>query len=1031
MSATLDLSGYKLTFDDEFNQFNRYDGNTGRWKTWYYFGGRSLPSNGELEYYSDASVGVNPFSIHNGVLDITAAPSADPWQTGGLPYTSGLITTEPSFSQTYGYFEMRAKLPAGKGLWPAFWLLPVDKSWPPEIDALEAFGNQPGRYHYGAISNDPSSSLGDWVPVTADITQGYHRYGVMWTPTTLTYYFDGQQVAQAATPADLHKPMYMLANLAVGGNWPGAPDGSTPFPAHMNIDYIRAYSNDPGAVAVTPEPVSTPDTVVPPTVPAAAHSAPAKPSVQPTNYTPEGTTSVTSGDNWINNHWGDSRTRYGGSGNDTFVVADPGVQIVLPAQHGVATVNAWVDYALPAGVNNGYVGAYYGVFLTGNSLSNYLTGGGGNDTLDGGAGDDILTGGAGRNMFVVRAGKGYDTITDFKSGGGGDALVLHGYSLADFAALRSAMRQVGSDVVLTLDNGETVTFLNHSVADFTSDNIVPTDISSGPPLPINRPPQVAVGPLAASSKGQIFAASALFSANDADTGDTIQKLQFWDDTADPRSGYFVVNGQAQGALQTIEVTAAQLAQTTFQSGATTDHLYVRAFDGADWGGWRDFFLTGLANRAPQVAVGPLMASSKGQVFAASALFSASDADTGDTIQKLQFWDDTADPRGGHFVVNGQAQGALQTIEVTSAQLAQTTFQSGAITDHLYVRVFDGTDWSGWRDFFLTGLPNRAPQIAVGPLAAGTKGQMFAASTLFTASDADTGDTIQKLQFWDDTGDPRSGHFVVNGQAQGALQTIEVTAGQLAQTTFQSGAATDHLYVRAFDGTDWSGWRDFFLTGVANHAPQIAVGPVAASSKGQVFAASALFTASDADAGDTIQKLQFWNDTADPRGGHFVVNGQAQGSLQTIEVTAAQLAQTSFQTGSITDHLYVRVFDGTDWSGWRDFFLTGVANHAPTVSLPSLNQTADPHTSVAAASLFSAADTDGDAITRYQLWDDTADPRGGHFVVSGQAQPAQQVIEVTSGQLAQTEFHTGAVSDHLYVRAFDGTDWSGWRDFFIA
>src|SRR5947209_19229650 len=99
LGSTLDLSGYKLTFDDEFNAFSwnpNGTAGTGTWQTTFYFGGRSLPSNGELETYSDASTGTNPFSTNAGgitggsVLDISAKPSA------GGGYTSGLITTGPS-----------------------------------------------------------------------------------------------------------------------------------------------------------------------------------------------------------------------------------------------------------------------------------------------------------------------------------------------------------------------------------------------------------------------------------------------------------------------------------------------------------------------------------------------------------------------------------------------------------------------------------------------------------------------------------------------------------------------------------------------------------------------------------------------------------------------------------------------------------------------------------------------------------------------------------------------------------------------
>src|ERR1700745_421736 len=122
MGTPLNLTGYKLTYDDEFNSFTSSPDGSKGYQTTFYFGGRSLPSNGEHEFYSDSSVGTNPFSVQNGALDITAKP--------GVPagYTSGRTTPEGSFSQTYGYFEMRAELPQGQGFWPAFWLLSADKS---------------------------------------------------------------------------------------------------------------------------------------------------------------------------------------------------------------------------------------------------------------------------------------------------------------------------------------------------------------------------------------------------------------------------------------------------------------------------------------------------------------------------------------------------------------------------------------------------------------------------------------------------------------------------------------------------------------------------------------------------------------------------------------------------------------------------------------------------------------------------------------------------------------------------------------
>jgi beta-glucanase (GH16 family) len=259
----LDLTGYRLTYDDEFNAFTSSPNGSTGYKTTFYFGGRSLPSNGEQEYYSDSSVGVNPFALSNGQLTITASPGSNP---DGLWYNSGLITTEGMFTQTYGYFEMRAQLAQGQGMWPAFWLLPADKSWPPEIDALEAFGqtNANGEggatsVHVGAITSDWSTGGGgSWVdvPGAVNIYTGYHTYGVDWQPDFITYYIDGQQVYQVKTPFDANKPMYMLANLAVGGNWVGSAAGET---GQMKIDYIRAFSNNANATTIALQTISSPD----------------------------------------------------------------------------------------------------------------------------------------------------------------------------------------------------------------------------------------------------------------------------------------------------------------------------------------------------------------------------------------------------------------------------------------------------------------------------------------------------------------------------------------------------------------------------------------------------------------------------------------------------------------------------------------------------------------------------------------------------------------------------------------------------
>ncbi|TIW01792.1 MAG: glycosyl hydrolase family protein, partial [Mesorhizobium sp.] len=148
----IDKSGMTLSFSDEFNTLNLNNSQGGTWDTNFWWGaanGSTLTRNNELQWYIDANYAptssVHPFSIDNGVLTITAAqaPADIKPLINNYEYTSGLLTTHDSFSQTYGYFEMRADLPENAGAWPAFWLLPEDGSWPPELDVVEMYGQKP------------------------------------------------------------------------------------------------------------------------------------------------------------------------------------------------------------------------------------------------------------------------------------------------------------------------------------------------------------------------------------------------------------------------------------------------------------------------------------------------------------------------------------------------------------------------------------------------------------------------------------------------------------------------------------------------------------------------------------------------------------------------------------------------------------------------------------------------------------------------------------------------------------------------
>ncbi|MGI4944255.1 MAG: carbohydrate-binding domain-containing protein [Janthinobacterium lividum] len=263
----LDLAGFKLTFDDEFNTFSSNGpsdpsnpSHSGTWDTTLSYGERKL--NDEVEMYADPTVGTNPFLAGNGYLDIHAAPSLDLARSYGAPYTSGIITTNHSFSQLYGYFEMRAELPQGAGMWPAFWMLPQQHVWPPELDPLEGFGasgpdGNGGAYSFHNGQVEPGGGQGQWNDTNgANLYTQFNTFGVDWEPDTLTFYFNGVAYQTVATPASFDQPMYLLANLAVGGHWVGAPTGES---ADMLIDYIRAYSKNGANPAVVQQAISSPD----------------------------------------------------------------------------------------------------------------------------------------------------------------------------------------------------------------------------------------------------------------------------------------------------------------------------------------------------------------------------------------------------------------------------------------------------------------------------------------------------------------------------------------------------------------------------------------------------------------------------------------------------------------------------------------------------------------------------------------------------------------------------------------------------
>jgi beta-glucanase (GH16 family) len=232
-------------FADEFNGSSL---DTSKWNTCYPSGCFG-PSAGELERYQAANV-----TESGGYLHLTARKdTVTSKRKTTSSYTSGMISsggvnskTQPKFSFQYGYFEISAQVPKGQGLWPAFWTQPASYRWPPEIDAMEingAFTNMVNMtYHWSSNRNGYAT---EWFDAASDdYAAGQHTFGVDWEPGSITWYVDGvQRFTYTDASRVPNEPLYLIANLAVGGVWPGDPDATTPFPSEMKVDYIRAYQH--------------------------------------------------------------------------------------------------------------------------------------------------------------------------------------------------------------------------------------------------------------------------------------------------------------------------------------------------------------------------------------------------------------------------------------------------------------------------------------------------------------------------------------------------------------------------------------------------------------------------------------------------------------------------------------------------------------------------------------------------------------------------------------------------------------------
>jgi hypothetical protein len=408
----------------------------------------------------------------------------------------------------------------------------------------------------------------------------------------------------------------------------------------------------------------------------------------------------------------------------------------------------------------------------------------------------------------------------------------------------------------------------------------------------------------------------------------------------------------------------------------------------------------MANNSPVVSIGN-QSLLHDQWRRLQPWITYTDAD-GNPAVRYQFWDSGTSAASGYFWTPTNVHWAANTIiDVAASEISDVWLRAGSVggSETLWVRAFDGTDWSSWDNFTFTTIPNATPVATINDqiLHNNTWAQV---SNWLSYSDAN-GDVATKYQFWDSGTGANSAYFWTPDNSHWAANTtIEVSASDLANFWVRGGSATgsETLWVRAFDGSDWGSWDAFTLT-TANAAPVATINDHSLHVD-QWSTVGNWINVSDADS-DTVTRYQFWDSGTSATSAYFWTSTNSHWAANTlIDVSASDLANVWVRGGSAvgSETLWVRAFDGNDWGSWDTFTLTTTINTAPVATIGDqalhVNQWAQPQ------SWLSTTDAEGDAITSYQFWDGGSGANSGYFWSPTNSHwAAATAIDVSASELA--------------------------------